>query len=94
MAWKHRYSILAILFCAYLLCYVDRMMMASAIPFIAEDFRFLFLSANSSLAHRASGGLKEVPWHNPPGNYHYRVHPLDHVIRSVAEIRGRSRRHR
>lgn len=38
MSSKRRYAILAVLFCAYLLCYLDRMAMASAIPFIAEEF--------------------------------------------------------
>src|SRR5579859_5957013 len=38
MRWKHRYWILAILFLASALCYLDRMAMASAIPFIAKDF--------------------------------------------------------
>jgi sugar phosphate permease len=38
MVWKHRYSILSIIFCAEFLCYLDRMVMASTIPFIAADF--------------------------------------------------------
>lgn len=38
MFWKHRYTVLTILFCSWLLCYVDRMVMATAIPFIAKDF--------------------------------------------------------
>lgn len=38
MIWKPRYSVLAILFCAYFLCYLDRMAMASALPFIAREF--------------------------------------------------------
>ena len=36
--WKHRYVVLIIIFAAYLLCYMDRMVMASAIPFIADEF--------------------------------------------------------
>src|SRR5688500_56992 len=39
MTWKPRFTILAILCVAYLLCYLDRMVMASAIPFIATDFQ-------------------------------------------------------
>jgi sugar phosphate permease len=39
MPWQHRYSILAVLFAAYLLCYMDRMAIATAIPFIAKDYR-------------------------------------------------------
>lgn len=38
MTWQPRYSVLLILFTAYLLCYLDRMAMASAIPFIAREF--------------------------------------------------------
>jgi sugar phosphate permease len=33
-----RLSLLAVLFCTYLLCYMDRMAIATAIPFIAQDF--------------------------------------------------------
>jgi MFS family permease len=36
--WQRRHLILAILFSAYLLCYMDRMAIATAIPFIAKDF--------------------------------------------------------
>lgn len=36
--WKHRYWVLTIMFFVYLLCYMDRMVMASAMPFIAEEF--------------------------------------------------------
>src|SRR5688572_25770347 len=39
MAWKHRYTVLSVLVASWLLCYLDRMVMASAIPFIAEDFK-------------------------------------------------------
>src|SRR5688572_4584344 len=48
MAWKHRYSVLSVLFFTYLLCYLDRMVMATAIPFIAEDF---------NLSRTAMGGV-------------------------------------
>ena len=37
MTWKHRYSVLGIMLAAYHICYIDRMVMASAIPFIAKD---------------------------------------------------------
>jgi sugar phosphate permease len=36
--WQRRHSILAVLFAAYLLCYMDRMAIATAIPFMAKDF--------------------------------------------------------
>lgn len=42
--WKHRYTVLTILCGTYLLCYLDRMVMASTIPFIAKD---LHLSATA-----------------------------------------------
>jgi sugar phosphate permease len=35
---QRRHSILAVLFAAYLLCYMDRMAIATAIPFMAKDF--------------------------------------------------------
>jgi sugar phosphate permease len=38
MHWQRRHSILAILFAAYLLCYMDRMAIATAIPYMAKDF--------------------------------------------------------
>lgn len=38
MHWKHRYAVLAVLCGTYVLCYLDRMVMAAAIPFIAVDF--------------------------------------------------------
>ena len=36
--WQRRHWILAVLFAAYLLCYMDRMAIATAIPFMAKDF--------------------------------------------------------
>lgn len=38
MHWQRRHLVLAILFAAYLLCYMDRMAIATAIPFMAKDF--------------------------------------------------------
>jgi len=35
--WKHRFAILGILYAASGLCYLDRMVMASSLPFIARD---------------------------------------------------------
>jgi sugar phosphate permease len=35
---QRRHAILAVLFAAYLLCYMDRMAIATAIPFMAKDF--------------------------------------------------------
>jgi MFS family permease len=38
LARQHRFTVLGLLFAAWLLCYVDRMVMASAIPFIGKEF--------------------------------------------------------
>jgi sugar phosphate permease len=38
LRWRYRYFVLLILFAIYLLCYMDRMIMAAAIPFIANEF--------------------------------------------------------
>jgi len=50
VAWKHRYTILGILFTAWLLCYVDRMVMASAIPFIAKEFQLSALQMGAVMS--------------------------------------------
>jgi sugar phosphate permease len=36
---KHRYFVLAIVLCAWTICYMDRMVIASAIPFIGAEFQ-------------------------------------------------------
>jgi len=48
--WRRRHSILAVLFSAYLLCYMDRMAIATAIPFIAKDFGLSPLGMGSVLS--------------------------------------------
>jgi sugar phosphate permease len=40
MVWKRRYLMLAVVFSGFLLCYLDRMVMATAIPFMAQDLHF------------------------------------------------------
>ena len=50
MIWKRRYSVLIVLFCTYLLCYVDRMAIATAIPFIADDLHLTPLAMGSVLS--------------------------------------------
>src|SRR5690349_14042236 len=50
MIWKPRYSVLAVLFGAYLLCYMDRMAIATAIPFIAKDFQLSPLAMGGVLS--------------------------------------------
>lgn len=47
---RRRYLVLAILFLAYLLCYMDRMAMASAIPLIAREFQLSPLAMGSVLS--------------------------------------------
>jgi sugar phosphate permease len=60
--WKHRYSILILLFCAYLLCYIDRIVMASAIPFIAKDFHLSTLVMGEVLSAFFIGyALMQIP---------------------------------
>jgi MFS family permease len=48
MGWERRHAILGVLFGTYMLCYMDRMVMASAIPFIARDFH-LFAPAQGAV---------------------------------------------
>jgi sugar phosphate permease len=60
--WKHRYSVLSILFCSYLLCYLDRMIMATAIPFIARDFQLSPLAMGGVLSAFFVGyALMQIP---------------------------------
>ena len=47
---RSRYTILGILSSAYLLCYAARMMMASAVPFIARDLDLEPLSMGALLS--------------------------------------------
>jgi sugar phosphate permease len=62
MHWHRRYSILAILFSAYLLCYLDRMAIASAIPFIAEEFQLSPLAMGGVLSAFFFGySLMQIP---------------------------------
>jgi MFS family permease len=62
MAWKRRYTVLVVLFCAYLLSFMDRMVMASAIPFIAEDFDLSPLSMGVVLSAFFAGyAVMQIP---------------------------------
>src|SRR4051812_20664517 len=62
MIWKHRYTILGILSCAWLLCYVDRMVMATAIPFIAKDLHLSPLVMGGVLSAFFAGyALMQIP---------------------------------
>jgi sugar phosphate permease len=48
--WQQRHSIVAVLFAAYLLCYMDRMAIATAIPFTAKDFQLSQLGMGGVLS--------------------------------------------
>lgn len=62
MAWKHRYTVLTVLVGTWLLCYVDRMVMASAIPFIAEEFKLSSLAMGQVLSAFFVGyALMQIP---------------------------------
>jgi MFS family permease len=50
VARNHRYTVLGILFTAWLLCYADRMVMASAIPFIAKEFQLSALQMGAVMS--------------------------------------------
>ncbi len=50
MFWKHRYTVLGILYSASGLCYLDRMVMASALPFIAHELNLSPLRAGEVLS--------------------------------------------
>lgn len=50
MNWERRYSILAALFGGYFLSYMDRMVMASAIPFVADEYQLSPLAMGGVLS--------------------------------------------
>ncbi|CAG9250156.1 Major facilitator superfamily MFS_1 [Burkholderia diffusa] len=60
--WRHRYFVLLILFALYLLCYMDRMIMAAAIPFIAAEFHLSAMQMGGILsAFFFSYALCQIP---------------------------------
>lgn len=62
MSWKHRYSVVAILFATYLISYLDRMVLASAIPFIAADLQLSPVAMGQVLgAFFAGYALMQIP---------------------------------
>ncbi len=62
MRSRHRFTILGILCCAYMLCYMDRMVMASAIPFVAKDFHLSPLGMGEVLSAFFVGyALMQIP---------------------------------
>jgi sugar phosphate permease len=50
MFWKHRFTVLGLLYTATGLCYLDRMVMASALPFIAKELNLSPLRAGLVLS--------------------------------------------
>jgi sugar phosphate permease len=50
MFWKHRYTVLGLLYTATGLCYLDRMVMASALPFISQELNLSPLGAGQVLS--------------------------------------------
>lgn len=62
MNWKIRYNVLSIIFIAYLLCYMDRMVMSTAIPFIAKEFSLSPLEMGAVMsAFFFSYALSQIP---------------------------------
>lgn len=62
MVWKKRYNVLSIIFIAYLLCYMDRMVMSTAIPFIAKEFALSPLEMGAVMsAFFFSYALSQIP---------------------------------
>jgi sugar phosphate permease len=62
MSWKHRYSVLGIIVVSYLICFVDRMVMASAIPFIAADLQLSPMATGQVLSAFFAGyALMQIP---------------------------------
>jgi sugar phosphate permease len=62
LSWKHRYSVLSILVVSYLICYMDRMVMASAIPFIAADLQLSPMAMGQVLSAFFAGyALMQIP---------------------------------
>jgi len=62
MFWKHRYTVLGLLYTATGLCYLDRMVMASALPFIAQELHLSPLGAGQVLSAFFVGyALSQIP---------------------------------
>jgi len=62
MVWKHRYTVLGLLYTASGLCYLDRMVMASALPFIAKDLHLSPLGAGQVLSAFFVGyAISQIP---------------------------------
>jgi sugar phosphate permease len=62
MYWKHRFTVLGLLYTASGLCYLDRMVMASALPFIAKDLHLSPLAAGQVLSAFFVGyAISQIP---------------------------------
>jgi len=62
MFWKHRYTVLGLLYTATGLCYLDRMVMASALPFITRELNLSPLGAGEVLSAFFVGyAISQIP---------------------------------
>ena len=62
MEWLPRYKVLGILCVTYMLCYLDRMVIASAIPFIARDLHLSHVTSGEVLSAFFVGyALMQIP---------------------------------
>lgn len=60
--WKTRHTVLVVLFITYIICYLDRMVMSVAIPYIAKDFNLTPLAMGAVMsAFFASYALCQIP---------------------------------
>jgi len=60
--WKTRHTVLVVLFITYIICYLDRMVMSVAIPYIAKDFNLSPLEMGAVMsAFFASYALCQIP---------------------------------
>lgn len=62
VTWRRKYTVLTILCCTYALCYIDRMAMASAVPFVQADFHLSATSTGAILSAFFLGyALMQIP---------------------------------
>ena len=55
-------AVIAVLFTTYLICYLDRLVMASAVPFIAKDLHFSATQSGAVMSAFFAGyALMQIP---------------------------------
>jgi len=60
--WKARYSVLAVLFGTWIVCFMDRMVLSTAIPYIADDFHLSPIEMGMAMsAFFFSYALSQIP---------------------------------